>query len=53
MNEGSSYCGCCSEIDVVSVGCGDDREYGHERRWRWMKYVKRKTVSSQIRNGDF
>ena len=49
MNEGSSYCGCGSEIDGVSVGCGDDREYGHERRWRWMKYVKRKTVSSQIR----
>ena len=46
MNEGSGYCG--SGGGIKSVGCGKDRVYGNDRRWRGMKSVWRKTVSSQI-----
>ena len=44
MDEGSGYCGSSDGC----VGCGHDREYGNDRRWRGMKSVWRKTVSSQI-----
>ena len=37
MDEGSSNCGCGSEIECV--GCGEEREYGNDRRWRGMKSV--------------
>ena len=46
MNEGSGYCG--SGGGIKNVGYGEDREYGIDRRWRGMKSVWRKTVSSQI-----
>ena len=43
MHESSGYCGSGGGIE--SVGCGEDREYGNDRRWRGMKSVWRKTVS--------
>ena len=46
MNEGSGYCGSSGGIE--SVGCGENRKYGNDRRWTGMKSVWRKTVSSQI-----
>ena len=46
MDEGSGYCGSSGRIECV--GCGEDREYGNDRRWKGMKSVWRKTVSSQI-----
>ena len=42
MDDGSSYCGCGSKIECV--GCGEDHEYGNDRRWRGMKSFCRKTV---------
>ena len=47
MDEGSGYCGSSGGIENC-VGCGEDREYGNDRRWRGMKSVWRKTVSSKI-----
>ena len=38
---------------VESRSVSEDREYGNDRRWRGMKSVRRKTVSSQICNRDF
>ena len=46
MDEGSGYCSSGGGIECV--GCGEDPEYGNGRRWRGMKSVWRKTVSSQI-----
>ena len=46
MDEGCGYCG--SNGGIESVGYGEDREYGNDRRCRGMKSVWRKTVSSQI-----
>ena len=34
------------------VGCGEYREYGNDRRWRGMKSVWRKTMSSQINEAE-
>ena len=46
MNEGSGYCGCGSEIERVSNAAKIANMV--DRRWRGMKCVWRKTVSSQI-----
>ena len=45
MDEGSGYVVAVVESRVY---WSEDHEYGNDRRWRGMKSVWRKTVSSQI-----
>ena len=47
MDEGSGYCGS-GRGNRECVECGEDREYGNDRRWRGMRSVWRMRVSSQI-----
>ena len=51
MDEESDYCGCGSQIECV--GCGEDREYGSDRRWRGMKLFRERQCRVQYETEIF